>query len=158
MALIWKDVKSGYGTGRKELDLAALEPGDRVALINSRRMGGREVTVYTVDRFTPTRVYLAAGPADRRYEVAYRLADGKRHGEWGWVGDLKDPADRRVVTILQVQRMRAFREEADRVLRQRTEDLAQMDDLLGKLRELEEECRADLARMESSVKEVAADA
>lgn len=158
MALIWRERKHWSGS-ELELDMSALEPGDRVAQVEYGTYRGEGVTIWTVDRFTPTRLVLKAGTAPRTWERQYRLTDGKGIGEGsGWFRYLKDPGDRMVITVLQRIRMRAFRKELEEAMRQRTEDLAQMDMVLDRIRELEEEVRSDLARMELGVVEVKASA
>lgn len=164
MALKWNTRKANNWTDRVErvVDLAALEPGDRLATISRGTYYGDDVIMWEVVRFTDTRVVLkslSAAPG-RSYEVQYRLEDGLKIGKstdgWrSWSSDLKDPADRVVITTLQRKRMRSFRQELEKLAGQRTENLEQMDDVLRQIRELEEEVRSDLARMESSVKESA---
>ena len=162
MAMIWRKKKGHWSREDTVVDLRALEPGDRLATVSRGTYYGDDVVMWEVVRFTDTRVVLkslSAAPG-RSYEVQYRLEDGLKIGKstdgWrSWATDLKDPGDRQVVTTLQRKRMRAFREELNKLAGQRTEDLAQMDDVLRQIRELEEEVRSDLARMELSVVEVA---
>jgi hypothetical protein len=69
-----------WGGRRYELDLAALEVGDRVATV-AYSMGRPSTTTYTVVRRTPTQVVCEATAYGRTWQARWRVADGKQVGE-----------------------------------------------------------------------------
>lgn len=104
----WVGNTEGYA-----LDVDALEPGDKVAMVHNTRFGGATTTVYTVTRRTRTWI-ICEGPSWQK-EHKFRADDGSPVGDSHY-SVLRAPFDPEVLDALESMRITEYHRAHGRVL------------------------------------------
>lgn len=115
MAVIRKPHRLPRTYGRKyELDLAALEVGDRVYTV-ARSLGRSSAIPYVVVRKTPTQVVAEATQHGRTWEARWRITDGKKLGE-SYGPPLLPADDDEVLNVQQADVVARLKDQVTRIL------------------------------------------